>query len=97
MAVGKPRRYPVLVGSEATDPGSESKRSGVRTRRFGSGAMSNRRSLGIEMRGTVKRVLYGIRCRGYEEWATVVAEALGISGSTVSRRWLRNRCLYVLR
>ena len=37
----------------------------------------------------LKRVLHGLSCRRYEECAEAVPEAFGLSGSTVSRRYIR--------
>lgn len=39
--------------------------------------------------GLFKRVLKGLSCRDYEECAEAVPEAFGLSGSTVSRRYIR--------
>jgi transposase-like protein len=39
--------------------------------------------------GVLKRILHGLSCRSYEECAAVVPEAFGISGSTISRRYIR--------
>ena len=39
--------------------------------------------------GVLKRILHGLSCRSYEECAVVVPEAFGISGSTISRRYIR--------
>jgi putative transposase len=39
--------------------------------------------------GVLKRVLHGLSCRRYEECAEAVPEAFGLSGSTVSRRYIR--------
>jgi transposase-like protein len=37
----------------------------------------------------LKRVLHGLSCRRYEECVAAVPEAFGMSGSTVSRRYIR--------
>jgi transposase-like protein len=37
----------------------------------------------------LRRVLHGLSCRSYEECAAVVPEAFGMSGSTVSRHYIR--------
>ncbi|MGB9627547.1 MAG: IS256 family transposase [Thermodesulfobacteriota bacterium] len=39
--------------------------------------------------GVLKRILHGLSCRSYEACAEVVPEAFGLSGSTVSRRYIR--------
>jgi len=39
--------------------------------------------------GVLKRILHGLSCRSYEECAAVVPEAFGMSGSTVSRCYIR--------
>jgi transposase-like protein len=39
--------------------------------------------------GVLKRVLHGLSCRRYAECAEAVPEAFGLSGSTVSRRYIR--------
>jgi len=39
--------------------------------------------------GVLKRILHGLSCRRYEECAEAVPEAFGLSGSTVSRRYIR--------
>ena len=39
--------------------------------------------------GLFKRVLKGLSCRDYEECAEAVPQAFGLSGSTVSRRYIR--------
>jgi transposase-like protein len=39
--------------------------------------------------GVLKRILHGLSCRNYEECAEAVPEAFGMSGSTVSRRYIR--------
>jgi transposase-like protein len=39
--------------------------------------------------GVLRRILHGLSCRRYEECAAVVPEAFGMSGSTVSRRYIR--------
>jgi len=39
--------------------------------------------------GVLKRILHGLSCRSYGECAAVVPEAFGISGSTISRRYIR--------
>lgn len=39
--------------------------------------------------GVLKRILHGLSCRSYEECAAAVPEAFGMSGSTVSRRYIR--------
>ncbi len=39
--------------------------------------------------GVLRRILHGLSCRSYEECAAVVPEAFGMSGSTVSRRYIR--------
>jgi putative transposase len=39
--------------------------------------------------GVLRRILHGLSCRSYEECAVVVPEAFGMSGSTVSRRYIR--------
>lgn len=39
--------------------------------------------------GVLKRILHGLSCRSYEECAAAVPEAFGMSGSTVSRRYVR--------
>lgn len=43
--------------------------------------------------GAWKQILHGLSCQSYEECAAVVLEAFGISGSSVSRRyiWARTR------
>lgn len=39
--------------------------------------------------GVLRRILHGLSCRSYEECATAVPEAFGMSGSTVSRHYIR--------
>ena len=39
--------------------------------------------------GVLRRILHGLSCRSYEECAATVPEAFGMSGSTVSRRYIR--------
>ena len=39
--------------------------------------------------GVLKRILHGLSCRSYEECAGAVPEAFGMSGSTVSRGYIR--------
>jgi transposase-like protein len=39
--------------------------------------------------GVLRRILHGLSCRSYEECAGTVPEAFGMSGSTVSRRYIR--------
>lgn len=39
--------------------------------------------------GILKRILHGLSCRRYEVCAEAVPEAFGLSGSTVSRRYIR--------
>ena len=39
--------------------------------------------------GVLRRILHGLSCRSYEECAAAVPEAFGMSGSTVSRRYIR--------
>jgi putative transposase len=39
--------------------------------------------------GVLKRILHGLSCRSYEECAVAVPEAFGLSGSTISRRYIR--------
>ena len=39
--------------------------------------------------GVLKRILHGLSCRSYERCAEAVPEAFGLSGSTVSRRYIR--------
>jgi transposase-like protein len=39
--------------------------------------------------GVLRRILRGLSCRSYEECAGPVPEAFGMSGSTVSRRYIR--------
>lgn len=39
--------------------------------------------------GVLRRILRGLSCRSYEECAASVPEAFGMSGSTVSRRYIR--------
>jgi putative transposase len=39
--------------------------------------------------GVLRRILRGLSCRSYEECAGTVPEAFGMSGSTVSRRYIR--------
>ena len=39
--------------------------------------------------GVLKRILCGLSCRSYERCAEVVPEAFGLSGSTVSKRYIR--------
>jgi len=39
--------------------------------------------------GVLRRMLRGLSCRSYEECAGAVPEAFGMSGSTVSRRYIR--------
>jgi len=39
--------------------------------------------------GVLRRILRGLSCRSYEECATEVPEAFGMSGSSVSRRYIR--------
>jgi putative transposase len=39
--------------------------------------------------GVLRRILHGLSCRSYEECTAVVPEAFGMSGSTVSRRYIR--------
>ena len=39
--------------------------------------------------GVLRRILHGLSCRSYEECAVAVPEAFGMSGSTVSRRYIR--------
>ena len=39
--------------------------------------------------GVLKRVLHGLSCRSYEACAEAVPEAFGLSGSTVSKRYIR--------
>jgi putative transposase len=41
--------------------------------------------------GVLRRILHGLSCRSYEECAVAVPEAFGMSGSTVSRRYIRAR------
>ena len=39
--------------------------------------------------GVLKRILHGLSCRSYEVCAEVVPEVFGLSGSTVSKRYIR--------
>jgi transposase-like protein len=39
--------------------------------------------------GVLRRILHGLSCRSYERCAEAVPEAFGLSGSTVSRRYIR--------
>jgi transposase-like protein len=39
--------------------------------------------------GVLRRILHGLSCRSYEECAMAVPEAFGLSGSTVSRCYIR--------
>jgi len=39
--------------------------------------------------GVLRRILHGLSCRNYEECAAAMPEAFGMSGSTVSRRYIR--------
>jgi len=39
--------------------------------------------------GVLKRILHGLSCRSYERCAEAVPEAFGLSGSTVSKRFIR--------
>ena len=39
--------------------------------------------------GVLRRILRGLSCRSYEECAAAVPEAFGMSGSSVSRRYIR--------
>jgi putative transposase len=39
--------------------------------------------------GMLRRILHGLSCRSYEECASAVPEAFGMSGSSVSRRYIR--------
>ena len=39
--------------------------------------------------GVLKRILHGLSCRSYERCAEAVPEAFGLSGSTVSKRYIR--------
>ena len=39
--------------------------------------------------GVLRRILHGLSCRSYEECAVAVPEAFGMSGSKVSRRYIR--------
>jgi putative transposase len=39
--------------------------------------------------GVLKRILHGLSCRSYEGCAEAVPEAFGLSGSTVSKRYIR--------
>jgi transposase-like protein len=39
--------------------------------------------------GVLKRILHGLSCRNYEVCAEAVPEAFGLSGSTVSKRYIR--------
>ena len=39
--------------------------------------------------GVLRRILRGLSCRSYEDCATEVPEAFGMSGSSVSRRYIR--------
>jgi transposase-like protein len=39
--------------------------------------------------GVLKRILHGLSCRNYEACAEAVPEAFGLSGSTVSKRYIR--------
>ena len=39
--------------------------------------------------GVLKRILHGLSCRSYEACAEAVPEAFGLSGSAVSRRYIR--------
>jgi putative transposase len=39
--------------------------------------------------GVLRRILSGLSCRKYEECAEAVPEAFGLSGSTISRRYIR--------
>lgn len=39
--------------------------------------------------GVLKRILYGLSCRSYEACAEAVPEAFGLSGSTISKRYIR--------
>ena len=39
--------------------------------------------------GILKRILHGLSCRSYEACAEAVPEAFGLSGSTVSKRYIR--------
>jgi len=39
--------------------------------------------------GVLKRILHGLSCRSYEACAEAVPEAFGLSGSTVSKRYIR--------
>jgi transposase-like protein len=39
--------------------------------------------------GVLKRILHGLSCRSYEACAEAVPEAFGLSGSTISKRYIR--------
>jgi len=39
--------------------------------------------------GVLKRILHGLSCRSYEGCAEAVPEAFGLSGSTISKRYIR--------
>lgn len=39
--------------------------------------------------GVLRRILHGLSCRRYEECAEAVPEAFGLSGSSISRRYIR--------
>jgi transposase-like protein len=39
--------------------------------------------------GVLKRILHGLSCRSYEVCAEAVPEAFGLSGSTISKRYIR--------
>src|SRR5512139_3071397 len=39
--------------------------------------------------GVLRRILHGLSCRNYERCAEAVPEAFGLSGSTVSKRYIR--------
>jgi putative transposase len=39
--------------------------------------------------GVLRRILHGLSCRRYEECAEAMPEAFGLSGSTISRRYIR--------
>ena len=39
--------------------------------------------------GVLKRILHGLSCRSYEACAEAVPEAFGLSGSTMSKRYIR--------
>ena len=60
MAVGKPRWYCILVGSEATDPGSESKRSGCEDKGVRLGSFEELQAARNRNEGELKPILCGL-------------------------------------